>query len=92
MTGKSACVLMAAGGTYEGERKAMEHAASLTDTQLRFMGFSDVEVVMAAGVNVGQTDAIVAEARKQAAATARKWNVQDEEDRKLRASARNQAA
>jgi FMN-dependent NADH-azoreductase len=74
MSGKSACVLIAAGGKYEGELKAMEHAGSLTETQLRFMGFSDIDVIMAAGVNLGDAGTVIEEGRKRVAAVARKWN------------------
>ena len=52
MTGKQALVLLSSGGVYEGEYAGYEHAASLAQTELGFMGY-DTTVVSAAGMNLG---------------------------------------
>ena len=51
MTHKKALVLISSGGVYEGDFAGYEHAASLAQTELGFMGF-DSTVVAAAGMNV----------------------------------------
>ena len=50
MTGKKALVLMSSGGVYEGDFAGYEHAATLAQTELGFMGF-DTTIISAAGMN-----------------------------------------
>jgi FMN-dependent NADH-azoreductase len=50
MTGKKALVLMSSGGVYEGDFAGHEHAATLAQTELGFMGF-DTTIISAAGMN-----------------------------------------
>jgi FMN-dependent NADH-azoreductase len=50
MTGKKALVLMSSGGIYEGDFAGYEHAATLAQTELGFMGF-DTTIISAAGMN-----------------------------------------
>ena len=50
MTGKKALVLLSSGGVYEGDFAGYEHAATLAQTELEFMGF-DTTIISAAGMN-----------------------------------------
>ena len=48
--------------------------------ELRAAGFSDIDVIMAAGVNLGDAGTVIEEGRKRVAQVARKWNEQAEEE------------
>ncbi|HMO51308.1 MAG TPA: NAD(P)H-dependent oxidoreductase [Kiritimatiellia bacterium] len=51
LRGKKALILMTAGGRYDGPRSAWDHAAPLARHIFEFMGFDDIRVVRADGLN-----------------------------------------
>lgn len=54
MNGKKALVLVSSGGFYTKEPMvAWEHALSLTKLEFQFMGYSDVQGILAEGMNAG---------------------------------------
>ncbi|HLD44578.1 MAG TPA: NAD(P)H-dependent oxidoreductase, partial [bacterium] len=67
MKGKKALVLTSSGGVYEGPMVSWEHSTTLAKTEFSFMGFSDVRVISAAGLNMDpqKTDQIIDDAKKQ---------------------------
>lgn len=75
LKGRKALIILSSGGVYEGAMQGWEHAASLAKAELQFMGFGDVRVVTAAGVNAkpDQAGAIIQAAQEQARAVAREW-------------------
>lgn len=57
MKGKKALTIVSSGGSYStGPMKAWEHAASLSNSEFQFMGFSDVKGILAEGMG-GAEDA-----------------------------------
>ncbi|MEI8347473.1 MAG: NAD(P)H-dependent oxidoreductase [Pseudomonadota bacterium] len=52
MAGKKALALSASGGNYQGERSGWDHCLPLAETLFRFMGFTEVDKVAIAGVNM----------------------------------------
>ena len=56
MHGKKALTIVSSGGFYEKEPMASwEHALSLAKIEFQFMGYSDVQGVLAQGMNAGET-------------------------------------
>jgi FMN-dependent NADH-azoreductase len=54
MNGKKALVLVTSGGFYSKEPMiGWEHALSLTKIEFQFMGYSDVQGILAEGMNAG---------------------------------------
>jgi len=54
MNGKKALVIVTSGGFYSKEpMAAWEHALSLTKLEFQFMGYSDVQGILAEGMNAG---------------------------------------
>jgi len=54
MNGKKALVIVTSGGFYSKEpMTAWEHALSLTKLEFQFMGYSDVQGILAEGMNAG---------------------------------------
>ncbi|MBI1829338.1 MAG: NAD(P)H-dependent oxidoreductase [Thaumarchaeota archaeon] len=54
MNGKKALVIVTSGGFYsKGPMVAWEHALSLTKIEFQFMGYSDVQGILAEGMNAG---------------------------------------
>ncbi|HEV2192373.1 MAG TPA: NAD(P)H-dependent oxidoreductase [Nitrosopumilaceae archaeon] len=54
MNGRKALVLVTSGGIYSKEpMTAWEHALSLTKLEFQFMGYSDVQGILAEGMNAG---------------------------------------
>ena len=54
MHGKKALTIVSSGGFYEKEPLASwEHALSLAKIEFQFMGYSDVQGVLAQGMNAG---------------------------------------
>ena len=51
MKGKKALVIMTSGGVYKGQTASWEHGMSLTKQLLTFMGFENVQGIMAQGTN-----------------------------------------
>lgn len=52
MKEKKALILTTSGGVYENEMARWEHSESLMKTEFQFMGFSHVESISAAGINM----------------------------------------
>ena len=74
--GKKALVLISSGGAYEGQMKSWDHASSLTELELKFMGFEDIMTVTAGGMNMYPEDKIAeieAGCQKQVKEVALKW-------------------
>jgi len=54
MKGKKALVIVSSGGVYsKGPMVAWEHALSLTKIEFQFMGYSDIQGILAEGMNTG---------------------------------------
>jgi len=54
MNGKKALVLVTSGGIYSKvQMAAWEHALSLTKLEFQFMGYSDIQGILAEGMNAG---------------------------------------
>jgi len=51
LTGRKALILNSSGGVYEGPMAGWEHAVSLAKVEFQFMGFGEIEAVVAAGLN-----------------------------------------
>ena len=75
MTGRKALVLTTTGGVYEGEQSGRDHLHPLAVQLFRFMGFSDIQVVSAQGMNAraDKADELLAEACEQIEAVVRQW-------------------
>lgn len=63
LTGRKALVLLSSGGLYEGDTAPYEHAASLAQVELGFMGF-ETQVVAAGGMNLLPNPEEVVQARQ----------------------------
>ncbi len=79
MKGKKALVLTTSGGTYHSDygNLAFEHSISLSKSLFQFMGFEEIEVVRAEGLNMNPDEKkaqILAESKEQLASIAKKWN------------------
>ena len=77
LAGKRALVLMASGGTWEGELAYMEHGLSLARVEFAFMGVSRVETVWASGMTRPETNVqeVMDERCRQVARIAAGWGV-----------------
>ena len=75
MKGKKAAVITSSGGVYEGESAGYDHFSGLARAQFGMMGFGDVEIISAAGLNMfpDRADEIVAAACQKAKTTAENW-------------------
>lgn len=73
--GKRALVLMTCGGLFEGARAGWDHAGPLACHAFEFMGFSEIRLVRAEGMNAdpARAEARLEEAQKAAGAVAREW-------------------
>ena len=76
MNGRKALVIVTSGGFYSKEPMiAWEHALSLTKVEFQFMGYSDIQGILAEGMNAGD-DAQSANLKKsveQIQSIAQKW-------------------
>ena len=73
LTGRKALVLLASGGIYDGDYAPYEHAASLAQVELGFMGF-ETQVVTAGGMNLLPNPEEVVQARKtEIESIAKEW-------------------
>ena len=77
MKGKKALVLFASGADYTGDMAPYDHVSTLARVEFGFMGFEDVRVVTAGGMNVNpdQVDRIVEKAGVQITDIVREWYV-----------------
>lgn len=75
MKGKKALVLTSSGGVYEGQMASWEHAQSLAKTECTFMGFTDFEVISAAGTNLdpSKADQNMTAAKEKVGELVKKW-------------------
>jgi len=75
LSGRRALILMTAGGFYTGARASWDHAAPLARHAFEFMGFSDIRVVRADGLNADPSGAESAlmDAEQQTREIAREW-------------------
>lgn len=73
--GKKALVLSASGGVYEGTAAGWDHFEPLVRTEFAFMGYSDIRVVKAAGVNSrpDKVDEIVTRGQEEVRTIVREW-------------------
>ena len=73
LTGRKALVLLASGGIYDGDYAPYEHAASLAQVELGFMGF-ETQVVTAGGMNLLPNPEEVVQARQaEIESIAKEW-------------------
>jgi len=77
MTAKKALILMASGGNYEGKMASWEHAMSLAKIEFQFMGFDDVQGVMAQGMNANpdKADDVIEKGKTQINELIKKWYI-----------------
>lgn len=72
---KKAIIFMASGNIYSGANSAMNHATTLAEQELRFMGVEDIKIITAEGMNL--PDGLVEEreeaAIKKATAAGKSW-------------------
>lgn len=75
MGGKKALVMTSSGGAYEGPRAAYETLSSLARIEFNFMGFSEVEIISAAGINMNpeKAEEIIEAANQKVSGIVKKW-------------------
>jgi FMN-dependent NADH-azoreductase len=75
MQGRRAVALVTTGGIYEGMWASYDLATPLLKTEFDFMGFDEVQIIMAQGLNAKPAEApdILARAEEQARALAKRW-------------------
>lgn len=75
MEGKRALLLMASGGSWQGDLAFMEHGQSLARVEFAFMGYDPVDTVCADGMNLPGRDVegVVAERCVRVREIARSW-------------------
>lgn len=77
MNGRKALVIVTSGGFYSKEPMAVwEHALSLTKIEFQFMGYSDVQGILAEGMNAGDDiqSANLKKSIEQVQSIAQKWH------------------
>lgn len=78
MAGKKALILTSSGGAYNGDMAIKyDHSVSLSKLELEFMGFSDVRVAWAQGLDKKGADVekIVKDAQKQVKEVVKAWDL-----------------
>ncbi len=74
LTGRKALIVASRGGAYAGmEGDPLDFQVKYMKLFLGFVGITDVEAVLAEGLNIGQRDVAVADAKKKLAALAPKF-------------------
>jgi FMN-dependent NADH-azoreductase len=74
LTGRKALILMASGGVYEGDYAPYEHAATLAQAELGFMGF-EAQTITAGGMNMLPNPEEVVSAREaEVKSVAEQWH------------------
>lgn len=75
MKDRKALVLTTTGGVYEGPSAARDHLHPLAVQLFRFMGFSEIEVISAQGMNAraDQADELLADACAKIEALVKRW-------------------
>lgn len=75
MAGKRALLLMASGGSWQGELAHMEHGQSLARVEFGFLGYNPVDTVCADGMNLPGRDVegVIAERCVKVREIARSW-------------------
>jgi len=77
MKGKKALILMSSGGIYKGENSKYDYATTLAKLEFEFMGFSDIKVVTAQGVDMDQTkvEQIISDAQQEIVEVINNWKL-----------------
>jgi len=77
MEGKKALVLSSSGGDYSGDNAKYNYLTTLTNAELEFMGFSDIQIVSAQGVDMKSldTEKIIADARAKVKNIIKTWDL-----------------
>jgi len=77
MAGKRALVLMSSGGKYSGENSSYDYATTLVGLEFDFMGFSDVRIILAQGLDMKTTDVkkIVSQAQDEVKKVIKAWKL-----------------
>jgi len=77
MEGKKALILMSSGGMYTGKNQKYDYAAPLAKLEFEFMGFSDVQIVWAQGVDMHTSDVekIIADAQAEVKKIIKTWEL-----------------
>lgn len=77
MQGKKALILNSSGLSYEGEYAKNDHATTLAKLAFDFMGFSDVKIVRAQGLDKKNADVakIVLDAQEQVKEVVKEWGL-----------------
>ena len=76
MKGKKALVITTSGADYSSEAmKVYEHSVSLARAEFQFMGFDEVKIVAAQGVDSGRdkSQELIAQAQKKVRSIVQKW-------------------
>ncbi len=75
MKGKKALILTSSGGIYEGTNASMDHSTTLSENLFRFMGFEDIRIVNAAGINMMPQKAgeIIEKCKQEISKTVKDW-------------------
>lgn len=77
MKGKKALMVSSSGGDYSGKNAKYDFLTTLTRAELEFMGFSDIKIVSAQGVDMKSLDAkdIIVQAQKKVKDIVIEWNI-----------------
>ncbi|KKP28852.1 MAG: FMN-dependent NADH-azoreductase [candidate division TM6 bacterium GW2011_GWF2_30_66] len=77
MAGKKALILTSSGGVYEGEYAKYDFSTTLTKYEFEFMGFSDIKIVKAQGLNMKSTDVakVIEVAQQEVKKIVGDWNL-----------------
>jgi len=77
MEGKKALVLFSSGGAYTGKNEQYDYVTGLVKLEFGFMGFSDVRVISAQGVDISTNDVpkIIAIAQQRVKKVVKDWSL-----------------
>lgn len=77
MAGKKALILTSSGGIYEGEYAKLDYSVSLAKAEFEFMGFAEIKIVKAQGVNIKSTDVakVIEVAQQEVKKVVSDWNL-----------------
>lgn len=77
MAGKKALVLNSSGGSYVGQYANWDHATTLAKLEFEFMGFSDIKIVSAQGLDKKDADVatILLQAQQEVREVVRDWEL-----------------
>jgi len=77
MKGKKALVLFTSGGDHTGKNSMYDYITNLTTLELEFMGFSDIRVISAQGVDMQSldTEVLIVDAQKEIKGVVKDWGL-----------------